>query len=344
MSAEENHVRWPAEWEPQEAVWLAWPHNRETWPGHFNDVPRAFERFCRAVADFTPVRVIAGADAIADANALIGGIDNVQTVEIPTNDCWIRDYGPTFVYDGQRLVGIDWRYNAWGGKYPPWDRDAAVAAAVCRQVQIPRVESMLCLEGGAIETDGQGTVLTTTSCLLTESRNPGLGRREIEAELTVRLGAREVVWLEGGEPAGDDTDGHIDQIARFVGPGKIVVATCDDTADENHAALRPYRHQLEQWAASRPQRTDVVPLPLPPPRAVDGQRVPQSYCNFLISNQLVLVPTFRSPDADDRAVRSIRDLLPDHCVLGLDAFDLVWGLGAFHCASQQQPAARSEMP
>lgn len=332
-------VRWPAEWEPQAALWLSWPHNRETWPGLYEPVPKAFTALARQVAQTTPVRVLAGTDVAGEAEQALGNVANLEIVDVPTNDCWIRDYGPTFIHtaDGS-LAGVDWRYNSWGGKYPPWDRDAVAAEKLLDQIGVARIASKLCLEGGAIETDGTGRLLLTPDCVLTDTRNPGLSQAQVEAELTEKLGIREFIWLTGGGLIGDDTDGHIDQLARFVDPENLVIAACEPN-DPNFPALEENFLQLTRWAQQAPGNIQVHRLPIPAPRDVDGQRVPECYCNFLISGPQVLVPTFADPKADQEAVAILRDLFPKHDVVPLDASALSWGLGAFHCMSQQQPAA-----
>ncbi|WP_145343241.1 agmatine deiminase family protein [Rosistilla ulvae] len=331
-------VRWPAEWEPQDALWLSWPHNRETWPGLYEPVPKAFTALARQIALATPVRVLAGSKVAGEAERALDGIANLELVDVETNDCWIRDYGPTFVQaaDGS-LAGVDWRYNSWGGKYPPWDRDAAAAEKILKQIGVNRIPSTLCLEGGAIETDGAGRLLLTPDCVLTETRNPGCDKAQVEAELSEKLGVREFIWLTGGGLIGDDTDGHIDQLARFVDPENLVIASCEPS-DPNYPALEANYQQLQRWAEQADGNFQVHRLPIPSPREVDGQRVPECYCNFLISGAQVLVPTFADPKSDRLAVAIVRNLMPQHDVVPLDASALSWGLGAFHCMSQQQPS------
>ena len=334
-------TRWPAEWESHSAIWLSWPHNRETWPGRFENVPTAFARFVRAIAEVTPVKLLAQASLVGKVRRHLSAVRNLDLFDIPTNDCWIRDYGPTFVIDDAGgLQGVDWRYNAWGEKYSPWDDDAAAATRLLEHSHIQRVDGELCLEGGAIETNGDGVLLTTPECILTSTRNPGLTREQAEAKLRTKLGIREVVWLDGGGIEGDDTDGHIDQLARFVSRDKIICASCDDSHDANFVPLEENFRQLCDWASLR--NCTVTKLPLPPARYVGDQRVPECYCNFLITNELMLVPLFNDAVADDQALGILRDLCPQYHVVGLNASDLAWGLGAFHCASQQQPGVSRE--
>ncbi len=332
-------IRVPAEWEPQAAVWLAWPHNRDTWPGRFEKMPAFYRDWVRLIAQSTPVRILAAGDAWKVAQSMVGAIDQVEIIDCPTNDCWIRDFGPTFVsrQDDGSIEGIDWRYNAWGGKYPPWDDDQAAAPLICEYAKLPCRTSTLCLEGGAMEIDGRGRLLTTPSCLLTETRNPGWSVDEISQELHRRIGVREIVWLDGGGLVGDDTDGHIDQLARFVNATNVVAAVCEDIDDPNHLPLEENYRQLHLWGDATQPRVEIHRLPIPPARFTDGQRVPESYCNFLmLGKDRLLVPTFAAP-SDDRAVGLLRELSGAD-LTRVDCQDLVWGLGALHCASRDQPA------
>lgn len=331
----------PAEWEPQAAVWLAWPHQRDTWPGRFEPVPPLFARLARLIAESTPVRMLASGPLADRARRALGDHPNIELVPVPTNDCWVRDYGPTFVADRASgvLRAVDWRYNAWGGKYPPWDEDDAAAARIARFAGVECVREELGLEGGALETDGCGRLLTTPPCLLSETRNPGASRDQVARILHRRLGVTEVVWLDGGGLEGDDTDGHIDQLARFVSPSHVVAAVCDNPSDPNHAPLDDNFRQLRLWGQSTTPRVEVHPLPIPPPRRIDGRRVPESYCNFLMLGcERLLVPTFGETDRDAAAIGLLAELLPRTDVIGVDCRDLAWGLGALHCASRDQPA------
>lgn len=331
--------RWPAEWEPMAAIWFAWPHNPETWPGLFSHIPGDFVALVQAASRYLPVKVLAAGELAETARRQLGRPSDIELVDVATNDCWIRDYGPTFVKQGDELVGIDWRFNAWGGKYPPWDDDAAAAEAICRHSGIRRVTSDLFLEGGGIEGDGRGRLLTTSSCALAETRNAGWDRQQVEQEFADKLGSREVVWLDGGGLVGDDTDGHIDQLARFVDAENIVCAVSSDPHDPNHQGLERNYQQLVAWGQQTSPQVTVHRLPTPPLRLIGQARVPESYCNFLLlGDQAALVPTFRQPAADQAALELLTQLLPKHEVIGVCAYHFAWGLGAWHCASQQQPA------
>jgi len=331
--------RWPAEWEPQSTVWFSWPHNQKTWPGHYSGIPDAFSTLIRAACQFMPVKVLAAGVLAQTAARHFGRTDSIEIVEIVTNDCWIRDYGPTFAWDGDEVIGVDWQFNAWGGKYPPWDDDAAAAKKICRLASIRCQSSDMGLEGGAIEGDGTGRLLTTPSCVETATRNLGWSRQKIAAELHAQLGTTEIVWVDGGGLDGDDTDGHIDQLARFVDQKNVLCAVSSDSADSNRVGLERNFKQLLAWAEQTTPLVKIHRLPTPPPRYIGEARVPESYCNFLmLGSAAVLVPTFRQPDHDAAAIRLLSDLLPGREIIGVDAYDFAWGLGAWHCASQQQPA------
>ncbi len=335
--------RWPAEWEPHAATWLSWPHNRQSWPDAFAPVPGIFARFVQTLARFEPVHVLAGgAEVRAEAEALVGGTPNVTLHDIPTNDAWCRDHGPTFLAapSGAPAALIDWQYNAWGGKYPPFHHDNAVPGKIAALQGRRRFDPGIILEGGAIDGNGRGTILTTEQCLLNPNRNPQLGRQDMERYLAEYLGARKVIWLTGGEMAGDDTDGHIDQLARFVGPRTVVVAWEDNPDDENYEPLQRNFWELQSHSDQDGAPLSVIPLPMPGPLLHDGdpeQRMPGSYCNFHIANGVVIVPQFDDPH--DRVAREIlARLFPGREIIGLPAFELIWGLGAYHCLSQQEPA------
>ena len=334
--------RWPAEWEEHAATWIVWPHNAETWPGFLARVPPVFAQMVRALLPGERVEILVGSAAaqagaemvLAEARALG---PSVGFHRIPTNDSWIRDHGPIWVRGGSEApVAVDWGYDAWGGKYPPWELDAAAGARVAAAAGSEIVTPGMILEGGSVEGDGQGTVLTTESCLLQASRNPAMDRAAMEARLEEFLGARSVLWLGDGI-AGDDTDGHVDDLTRFVSAGRVVTAVEDTPTDVNYRNLRENRERLQGMRDARGARLDVVELPMPQPVVVAGQRLPASYANFYIGNAAVLVPIFDDP-ADARALGILRELFPERAVVGIPARTLVLGLGACHCLTQQQPA------
>lgn len=336
---------WPAEWEPQAATWISWPHNAETWPDRFSRIPPVFIRLISILAESQEVHVLSGHPSdLHQAERSLGGLKNVFVHHFPTNDCWIRDYGPTFVRrsDDHSLVGIDWKYNAWGGKYSPYDLDAGACELICRYLRSQRSVSAMYCEGGALDTDGMGTLLTTSSCLMSPTRNPGWTKEMVESELRLQLGVSKILWVDGGGLEGDDTDGHIDQLARFVSRQSVVVSVSSSQEDPNYSKLATNHQILREATDARGETLRVYPLPTPPPRKIESQRVPESYCNFLIANEVVIMPTFGSNFADAQAQEILSDLFPSRTIVPLDATDLVWGLGTFHCASQHQPATASE--
>jgi agmatine deiminase len=328
----------PAEWEPQARIWLSWPHQAETWPGHFENIPQFFVDWIDRIREAVPVNILAGDEVISECERQVGRRRNVEVIRIETNDCWFRDYGPTFVQCSEqgRLIGIDWKYNAWGGKYAPWDADDRVASQICSHLEMACVRSELCLEGGALEVDGGGRLLSTSECLITPTRNPGWTRAQVEKELSRQLGVHEILWVDGGGLRGDDTDGHIDQLARFVDPENVVVAVSDDLDDENHDGLQANLSLLQAWAEKTSPKVKVHRLPIPAPRFVDGTRVPESYCNFLrLGPDRLLLPSFGAK-TDDYAKGLFQDLTQIQ-VETIDCREMVWGLGALHCGSRDQP-------
>lgn len=339
--------RWPAEWEPHAATWLAWPHNRRDWPGKFPPIPWVYAEIVRHLARFEPVELIVQ-DAAAEARvrrllARAGALaPNVRFHPWPTDRIWVRDSGCTFVSGGRGPGAVLWRFTAWA-KYPDFQQDAEVGgrmagAAGAAGVRAEHRGRPVVLEGGSIDGNGRGTLLTTEECLLSDvqQRNPGLGREDYEQVFARHLGASRVIWLERGVD-GDDTHGHVDDIARFVAPDTVVAAVEPDPARPNHA---PLQENLRRLRAARDQDGKplrVVELPLPGPVRFDGVTLPASYANFYIANGAVLVPVFNDPN-DRRALDLLAELFPDREVVGIYAGDLILGFGALHCLTQQQPA------
>jgi agmatine deiminase len=331
--------RWPAEWEPHAATWLAWPTKEATWPGKFEPIPAVWQALVRTLVEFEPVHILAGAPgAMREARARVGGLPNVVLHDIATDDVWARDHGPMFLGGPPSLPPalVDWEYNAWGGKYPPYDLDNAVPGHVARLTGRRLFAPGIVLEGGAVDGNGAGTVLTTETCLLNPNRNPHLSRADVERFLSDYCCAEKILWLAGGI-AGDDTDGHVDELARFVGPTTVVAALEEDPRDENYEPLRDNFQRLATMTDAAGRPLEVIPIPMPRALYFDDARLPACYMNFYIANGVVIVPQFDDP-ADAVAVDTLARLLPDRQIRGLDAMDLAWGLGAFHCVTQQQPA------
>jgi len=328
----------PAEWEPHEATWLAWPHEKSDWPGKFAPIPWLYGEIVRHLARVERVRIL-----VQDRNAEEGvrkilkkchaDLAAVEFFHHATNRSWTRDYCPLFVKDkAGEIAASHWRFNGWA-KYGNSRDDARTPAFIARKLKLPRIETGLVLEGGSIDVNGAGKLLTTEECLLSDvqARNPGISRRELEKAFRDHLGIDEVMWLNRGI-AGDDTHGHIDDIARFTAVDRIVAAVEPDKSDPNH---EPLGENLERLRVREDCR--VTTLPMPEPVHFAGQRLPASYANFYIANNLVLVPTFGDKN-DSAALCILEELFPDRTVTGIPCRDLVLGLGTLHCMTQQQPA------
>ncbi|MFA5057406.1 MAG: agmatine deiminase family protein [Opitutaceae bacterium] len=335
--------RMPAEWEPQEAVWLSWPHRLRTWPGHFRLIPAKFAEIAAVISRFEEVRINIARPLQDRAWRLIEKTGAERTrikfYDHATNDCWCRDHGPVFIRNDrtQEVALTDWIYNAWGGKYPPFDFDNRIPRRIGRALGLRRFAPGIVLEGGSIDTNGRGLLLTTESCLLNRNRNPDLSQREIERVLRDNLGVEAVVWLGRGI-AGDDTDGHVDDLSRFFRVDGIVSAVERNPRDPNY---RPLQENLERLASLRTpagRRVAIIALPMPDPCFCAGQRLPASYANFLVVNGAVLMPAFRQPRRDAEAAAVLAGCFPGREIIPVDCRDLVLGLGTLHCISQQQPA------
>ncbi len=346
MNAAAAGFRMPPEGSPQEAVWLSWPvDDPRHWGGAKREMMWAkFAEIAAGISCFEPVRINApGKDhpaILVACNQAKAVPERVQLFDHPHNDVWCRDHGPIFVkHESTGEVAVtDWEFNAWGGKFPPWDQDNAIPEKVAAALGKRLFKGGMILEGGAIEINGAGQLLTTEAVLLNPNRNPDLSRGEIEQHLRAGLGVSEILWLRQGI-AGDDTDGHIDDLARFIDPQTILA--CIDTGEANKQILGENLSRLRAFTGPNGRAFDVVEIPLPEACEVPGWRLPvlpASYVNFLIVNGGVLVPTFRQQKNDDRALGMIRELFPDREITGIDCLDLVEEGGTLHCISQQQPA------
>jgi agmatine deiminase len=333
----------PAEWEPQAAVWLSWPHRRATWPGVFRHVPAAYARFVAALSRFEDVHLNAAPELQPAARRLCAaaGADLARITfhRHVTNDAWCRDHGPIFVKHRRtgEVAVTDWRYTAWGGKYPPYDSDDRIPAQVAAVLGLRRFADSMVLEGGSIDVNGRGLLLTSEQCLLHPNRNPELSRAEIERRLRAQLGVKTILWAGEGI-VGDDTDGHIDDIARFFKPDGIVAATESNRRSPNYRALADLHERLAGFRTPSGRKFEVVRLPLPRPFGGGALPLPASYANFLVINGAVLVPTFRQPRADAAACGILGECFPGREIVPVDCYHLIWGLGSLHCLSQQQPA------
>jgi agmatine deiminase len=355
-SARAEGYRWPAEWEPHHATWLAWPHNAETWPGQLEAVVASYvemvgvlhgrEQVCITVLD------AAMEEAVRRRLSQAGIERGLEFHQFPTNDAWIRDHGPVFVTKADQVAVVDFRFDSWGRKYPPWDLDDRIPRAIAAARRMRRFGVEIVLEGGSVDGNGRGSVLTTESCLLNPNRGPVVSpdrgrvsdphpgpsrtREALELVLHDTLGAANVLWLAGGIE-GDDTDGHVDDLCRFVDPSTVVAAEEEDPQDPNHAPLAENLRRLRGMRDQDGKPLAVATLPMPPPLRSGSLRCPASYANFYLANGVALVPVFEVA-SDARALAVLRELLPGREVVPIPARELVVGLGAVHCLTQQEPA------
>jgi agmatine deiminase len=346
--------RMPAEWEPHAATWLSWPRREGiSFPDSFDRVLPALRAMVEALVASEPVciNVCNGAHEV-EARSVLDGLDFTRITFhlIPTNEPWCRDHGPIFLTREKepRLTIVDWDYNAWGGKYPPCDLDEVVPTHIGKKLGLPIFYPRMILEGGSIDVNGAGALLTTESCLLNRNRNPNLSRAEIEKRLRDFLGVREILWLGDGIE-GDDTDGHIDDLTRFVAERTVVTVVEENRDDKNYEPLQENLARLKKMVV--PERSseldglkpsslplEIVTLPMPKKIVREGMRLPASYVNFYIANKSVLLPTFADPN-DAKAIAVLEKLFPTRRIVAIDCRELIWGLGAFHCLTQQQPAS-----
>jgi len=339
--------RMPAEWEPHAATWLAWPHEESDWPGKLAAIPWVYAEIIRHLHRREQVHLLVNdSNESAAREALTKAGVNLKRVEFhtwPTDRVWTRDSGPTFLLGPNSQKGLlDWRFNAWA-KYPNWQNDDAIPSLIANLTGYPMWRptwngSRIVLEGGSIEVSGRGLLLTTEECLLSDvqCRNPGMSRVDYERVFADYLGVKKVLWLNRGI-AGDDTHGHIDDLARFVALRRVVTVVEGNPAEENYVPLQENLDLLRGMTDVDGSKLEVIPLPMPAPVVFDGQRLPASYANFYIANGLLLVPTFN--DVNDRkAIGILADLFPDREVVGIHAVDLVYGLGTLHCMTQQEPS------
>jgi agmatine deiminase len=345
--------RMPAEWEPHTATWLSWPRREGiSFPDSFDRVLPALRAMVEALIESEQVCINVSNDAHeAEARLVLSGLPmepapnathgvaggRITFYRVPTNEPWCRDHGPIFLTRDHdpRLAVVDWDFNAWGNKYPPFDLDEVVPTRLAEILQLPVFNPHMILEGGSIDVNGTGALLTSESCLLNKNRNPNLSRTEIEQRLRDYLGVSDILWLGDGI-AGDDTDGHIDDLTRFVSERTVVTAVEENRADENYKPLQQNLARLREIKIGG-RNLDILTLPMPKKMVREGLRLPASYANFYIANTCVLVPTFADANDED-ALSVLRQCFPDRCVIGIDCRELIWGLGTFHCLTQQQPA------
>lgn len=344
MTPKQLGYTFPAEFAPHEATWLSWPHKEASWPGKIDAIYPYYAQFIKVLAQSEKVRINVANEAmkqfalkyIQEAGA---DLSQVEFYFHPTNDAWCRDHGPAFLINPaaeQKKVIVDWGYNAWGGKYPPFDLDDVIPTLIGKAFDIPVFHPGIVMEGGSVEFNGAGTLLTSTACLLNPNRNPHLNQDQIENYLRNYYGVEQILWVDEGV-VGDDTDGHIDDTVRFVNEDTVLTVVESDPNDENYGLLQHNLKQLEQMRLLNGKQLNIVELPMPDAVIWEDQRLPASYANFYISNDHVIVPTFRCTK-DDLAHTIIQSCFKDREVIGIDSTEIIWGLGSFHCLSQQEPA------
>ncbi len=334
----------PAEFAKQDATWLSWPHKEESWPGKIASIYPSYCAFVKTVALTQRVNINVGTDKMRQAAAKmleLAGVDmsKVQFYLHPTNDAWCRDHGPSFLIrnnpDHPKAI-VDWNINAWGGKYPPYDLDDVIPTRIAEQMNLPVFYPDIIMEGGSVDFNGAGTVITSTCCLLNPNRNPHLNKTQIEKYLGDYYGIEQVLWVSEGI-VGDDTDGHIDDTVRFVNEDTVLTVVESNVLSENFDLLQQNLKELHSMRLANGKQLNIIELPMPADVIYEGQLLPASYANFYISNGHIIVPTYRCAQ-DDQAMQIIQTCFPTREVVGIDSTDIIWGLGSFHCLSQQEPS------
>ena len=332
----------PAEWHQHTATWLSWPHKGESWPGKIGLIYPKYCEFIKVLTEGELVRINVADEqmmAFAKQQLLAAGVDlnKVEFYEFPTNDAWCRDHGPAFLINSatKEKAIVDWDYNAWGNKYPPYDLDDVIPTKIAERFGLPVFHPGIVMEGGSVDFNGKGTLITSTACLLNKNRNPELNQEQIEGYLRNYYGVEQVLWVTEGI-IGDDTDGHIDDTARFVNEDTVVAVVEENKNDENYTILQENLQTLKTMRLLNGKQLNIVELPMPEPVFYQEQRLPASYANFYIANAAVVMPTFRGAN-DQKALDILQQCFSDRKVVGIDSTDIIWGLGSFHCLSQQEP-------
>ena len=333
----------PAEWYKHTATWLSWPHKEASWPGKIETVYKPYCQFIKAVSEGENVCInVANAamEVFAKEHLSNEGVDlnKIKFFHHPTNDAWCRDHGPAFLINPteKKKIIVDWNYNAWGNKYPPYDLDDVIPTLIGEQLNLPVYYPNIIMEGGSVDFNDSKTLITSTACLLNPNRNPSLNQKKIEEYLFNYYGVEQVLWVDEGI-IGDDTDGHIDDTVRFVNTDTVITVIEENKNDDNYSLLQHNLKQLHGMRLLNGKQLNIVELPMPDEVIWEGQRLPASYANFYIANNYVVVPTFRSKK-DDVALSTIQQCFTDRKVIGIDSTDIIWGLGSWHCLSQQEPA------
>lgn len=334
----------PAEFALHEATWLSWPHKEASWPGRINNIYPYYSQFVKELALSERVCINVNDETmktfainwLQEAGVLM---DQIRFCIHPTNDAWCRDHGPAFLINPDaehKKVIVDWNYNAWGNKYPPFDLDDIIPTCISTYYNIPVYHPGIVMEGGSVEFNGKSTILTSSACLLNPNRNPHLSKGKIEEFLINYYGAEQILWVDEGI-VGDDTDGHIDDTVRFVNEDTVLTVVEENRSDENYELLQANLKKLKKMRLLNGKQLNIIELPMPDEVVFEDQRLPASYANFYIANKTVIVPTYRC-NKDDIALQTIQNSFPDRKVIGIDSTEIIWGLGSFHCLSQQEPA------
>jgi agmatine deiminase len=344
MTPKDSGYYFPAEFELHVATWLSWPHKEASWPGKIHTIFPYYSQFVKELTKGEKVCINVNDEVMKSFAISCLQKENIDLSKVefffhPTNDAWCRDHGPAFLINPnseQKKVIVDWNYNAWGNKYPPYDLDDVIPTLIGKQLNLPVYCPGIIMEGGSVEFNGKGTILTSTACLLNPNRNPQLNQQQIEEYLINYYGAEQILWVDEGI-VGDDTDGHIDDTVRFVNEDTVITVIEENKNDENYELLQHNLHQLKQMRLINGKQLNIVELPMPDELFYEDQRLPCSYANFYISNKSIIVPTYGC-DKDDKVLQIIQQCFPDREVAGIDSTEIIWGLGSFHCLSQQEPA------
>ena len=331
----------PAEWHKHESTWLSYPHNENSWPDKIHTIFPSYNLFIKELAKGELVNInILNDEMLKRVNSELSSIgtnmSNIRFHMFQTNDAWCRDHGPAFLInekENKRAI-VDWDYNAWGDKYP-YDLDTKIPSLIAKELNLETFKPGIVMEGGSVDFNGRGTLITTTACLLNENRNPKFNQAQIEEKLMSFYGVENIIWLGDGVE-GDDTDGHVDDITRFVNEDTVITAIEEDKNDDNYAPLQENLKILNQSRLENGKQMNVVELPMPEAFYFEDERLPASYANFYIANESVIVPVFNSKN-DNKAIYILEECFKDRKVIGIDSTEIIWGLGSFHCLSQQEP-------
>lgn len=344
MNPKQLNYTMPAEWTPHERTFISWPvQSSMVYPEHYDKVTgKGYAEIIRAIAEFEPVTVVVNPDDRERVSALFADNERIDCLTIEHNDAWLRDNGPTFVMNAEgELAGVDWGFNAWGGKYSPWDLDDAVASQILDHVGAKAFKAPLVMEGGSIHTDGEGTLLTTEECLLNPNRNPELSREQIEQYVKQFTNVEQIIWLKRGL-AGDETDGHVDNIACFAAPGKVILQVCDDPNDDNYAITQENLRILQEATDAQGRKLEIIQIGQPPYTEYEGSRLTLSYLNFYFVNGGIILPVFggAAEEADRKAEQALKQAFPDRVIRKVDGMAIIREGGNVHCTTQQMPVRR----